>query len=183
MIRARLVPLAMISLAAAALSACSVGGHATPDPSTGTSARSTAPSSGAANPFAGLNPCKVLDQALAGQGYTSGTPTTADSKRGCAAAPLADKAVSVSVLLQDGQTMEQGVDDPSKAQTGTVNDRAAIQEREALGDRGDCDVRMEVKPNSRALVLVNTSTKTTDEACQLANDVATKVEPLLPKNN
>jgi hypothetical protein len=182
-IRIRLVPLAIIGMTTVALSACSVGGHATPDPSTGISPSSAASpsSSGPTNPFAGMNSCTVLDKALAGQGYSAGVPGDVDAKRSCDA----DKAGygTVSVSLQDGQKPEENIADPSKASTGDVNGRSSIQIRAGIGAKGQCEIRMEVQPDSRALVLVTLRTGTTDEACQASNDIAPNVETQLPKNN
>jgi hypothetical protein len=87
------------------------------------------------------------------------------------------------LALQNGQTIDQNIADPSKAFGGDLNGRPAIQVREGIGAKGDCMVKMEVKPNSRALVIINLRTGTTDEACRVSNDVATKIEPLLPKSN
>jgi hypothetical protein len=127
-----------------------------------------------------MNPCTVLDQVLAGQGYPAAVPTTADAKRSCVSTKQGYG--EIGVLLQGGQTIDENITDPSKASTGDVNGRRAIQIRNGLGGSGACDVKMEVKPNSRALVMVTLRTETTDEACRLVNDVATRVEVLLPKN-
>ncbi|SED71499.1 hypothetical protein SAMN04489727_9043 [Amycolatopsis tolypomycina] len=88
----------------------------------------------------------------------------------------------VGLALQPGQSINDIVTAPGKALTGDVNGRPAVQERDALGGTGSCDVSMEVKPKSRATVLVTLQTASTEEACQTANDVSTKVEPLLPAN-
>jgi hypothetical protein len=128
-----------------------------------------------ADPFARLNPCQILDQALTGQGYSAAKRSDADAAHNCDAKKT-DYGV-IGLALQPGQTIV----DPRKAVTGDVNGRPAVQEREALGGTGSCDVSMEVAPNSRATVLVTLQTAGTDEACRLVNDVSTKVEPLLPK--
>ena len=173
--------LGVVGVITLALTACStsVGGQATPVPTApGTS--SAAPPAGTGNPFAGMNPCTVLDQAAAGQGYPAAHPSTADSNRSCASDKPGDSTVGVA--LQNGQRFDQNISNPSKAVTGDVNGRPAIQEREPIGAVGQCSITMEVKPSSRALVSLSGG-KTTDEACQLVNAIATKLEPLLPKNN
>jgi hypothetical protein len=166
------------------ISACSstVGGEATPNPTTGGSVGSTAPSTSAstANPFEGMKPCALLDQVLAGQGYPAAHPSTADAKQSCASDKPGDSTVGLA--LQNGQLFDQNISNPGKAVTGSVNDRPAVQEREPIGAAGQCSVTMEVKPGSRALVSLSGG-KTTDEACDRINAIATKLEPLLPKNN
>jgi hypothetical protein len=129
-----------------------------------------------------MKPCATLDQALSGQGYPPSIPTTADSARTCTTKKkVGDDSIRVGLSLHAGQTINENIADPSKASTGTVNDRAAVQERDPIGAKGQCAIGMEVKPNSRALVDVTLGVGTTDQACTDVNDVATKVEPLLPK--
>jgi hypothetical protein len=178
--RHRLAALVTVGVIGVTAGACdgSVGGQATPDPTISANSSAASPSnSGAVNPFAGMNPCNVLDQALAGQGYPASVPTTADSKRSCATnkRTTGTDGIDVALSLQDGQAVDPGV--------GDVNGRHAIQERDRLGGTGSCDVQMEVKPNSRALVLITLRTGSTDEACAVSNDVSPRIEPLLPKNN
>jgi hypothetical protein len=128
-----------------------------------------------------MNSCTVLDKALAGQGYPAGVPGDVDAKRSCDTEKSGYGTVSVS--LQNGQKTEENVSDPSKASTGDVNGRPSIQIREGIGAKGQCEIRMTVEPDSRALVLVTLRTGTTDEACQASNDIAPRVETQLPKTN
>jgi hypothetical protein len=163
------------------LTACSdkVGGQPAP---TSTSANpSSAPSTGGNTPLAGMSPCATLDKALTGQGFPPSTPTVADPEHGCAT----DKPQvgGLSLLLQDGQSINENLTDPSKTQTGTVHERAAILEPGFLGTSSGCAVDMEVKPKSRAVVVGTLSTGTTDQACTFTRAAAEAVEPLLPKNN
>ncbi|GHG41063.1 MULTISPECIES: DUF3558 family protein [Amycolatopsis] len=140
---------------------------ATPPPRTGN------------DPFTQLNPCKLLDQALTGRGYSAAKRSDVDAAHNCDAKKT--DYGTIGLALQPGQTINQTIADPGKAVAGDVNGRPAVQEREALGGTGSCDISMEVAPNSRATVLVTLQTAGTDEACRLANDVSTKVELLLPK--
>lgn len=168
------------------LSACDskVGGtpQAAETPSS-SSAATTKPSGATSdNPFGDMKACPTLDQALSGQGYPAAVPTTADAKRSCTTQKkTGDETIGVTLSLHAGQTINENIADPSKASTGTVNDRPAIQEREPIGAKGQCAIAMEVKPKSRALVAATLSYGTTDQACADVNDLATKVEPLLPK--
>jgi hypothetical protein len=151
----------------------------------GTPQAANAPTTGSSgttsdNPFGEMDPCKLLDQILASQGFAAAKRSDADAAHNCDT-KKPDYGV-IGLALQPGQTVEQIITDPSKAVTGDVNGRAAVQERDALGGTGSCDVSMAVEPNSRATVLVTLQTAGTDEACRLANDVSTKVEPLLPTN-
>jgi hypothetical protein len=65
------------------------------------------------------------------------------------------------------------------ASPGTVGTRSAIEEAEPIGAKGDCDVSIEVKPDSRAVIGI--SSGGTDQACKLAENLADKLEPLPPK--
>jgi hypothetical protein len=90
------------------------------------------------------------------------------------------EGVDISLSLQDGRSYKENIRDPKMASPGTVGTRAAIEEAEPIGAKGDCDVTIEVKPNSRASLGV--SAGDTDQACTTAEDLAKKLEPLLPKN-
>jgi hypothetical protein len=162
-----------------ALSGCASQVTGTPQAGATSAGNTTAATHSNENPFADLNPCKILDQVLAGQGYSAAKRSDADAAHNCDA-KKADYGV-IGLALQPGQTIDETVADQSKSTAGDVNGRPAVQERDALGGTGGCDVSMEVKPNSRATVLVTLQTAGTDEACRLVNDVSVKVEPLLPK--
>jgi hypothetical protein len=130
-----------------------------------------------------MKACPTLDKALSGQGYSVAVPTTADAARTCGAEKkTGDDSILVSLSLHAGQTINENIADPSKASTGTVNDRPAVQQREPIGAKGQCAIAMEVKPKSRASVSVTLTLGTTDQACADVNDIATKIEPLLPKS-
>ena len=171
----------------AGLTACTsqVEGQANPGASSpGTTAPGTStPSSG--GPSAGSNSCTILDQVLAGQGFPKATPTIASAKVTCAATkPRAGDVspVDVTLSLQPGRGYKENVGNPSQASEGKVNGRPAIEEREPEHSSGQCGIWLEMKPSSRALVLV-TSGSDTANACKLVEGFAEKIEPLLPKNN
>ncbi|EOD63394.1 hypothetical protein H480_37270 [Amycolatopsis vancoresmycina DSM 44592] len=124
-----------------------------------------------------MNPCTVIDQVMAGEGFPAATPGTVDSARSCASNKPGD--ANVGVALQDNAGYDQNIPDPSKASTGHVGKRNAIIEREGIGAVGQCTISIEVKPNSRALVSVS-GNGTTQEACDRVTAIAIKVEKLLP---
>ncbi|WP_410595166.1 DUF3558 family protein [Amycolatopsis sp. lyj-23] len=183
----RRVVLAATSALVLCLAACTsqVGGQATPDPQSGsTPPVTTSATADPGNPFAGLSPCTVLDQALAGQGFPKAQPMVADTKNSCRSSKPTSgdtPGVDVGLSFQAGQGYKDNVGNPSQASEGQVNGRPAVEEREPLNAKGQCDVWLEVKPKSRAFVLLASGSDTA-RACQLVGDVAAKVEPLLPKN-
>lgn len=173
--------IASVVVLVCALAACSsqLGGRPAPVP-TSTGPNSTPPMTGV-TPLAGLSPCATLDKALAGQGFPAAIPTAADPEHGCAT----DKPQvgGLTLLLQDGQSINENLTDPSKTQTGHVHGRTSILEPSFLGTSGGCAVDMEVKPKSRAIVIGTLSTGTTDQACDFTTTAAEAVEPLLPTNS
>lgn len=180
----RSAPLILAALALG-LTACSstVGGAATPatTPPASTAAPASPTGTGnPSNPFINSNPCTILDQALAGEGFPTAAPNIADPEHACSfnKPPYG----TVGLLLQAGQTIEENIADPSKARTGHVHERRAIQIRENVGAKGDCMNTIEVKPNSRASIVVTLVSRNTDEACAAVNDASAKIEPLLPKD-
>ncbi len=90
--------------------------------------------------------------------------------------------MDIALSLQAGRKYDENINNPDKASSGTVNSRPATEEREPLKSSGQCGINVQVKPDSTAAVLVGYSTDT-EKACKTAEDVAAKVEPLLPKNN
>ncbi|WP_410669753.1 DUF3558 family protein [Amycolatopsis sp. cmx-4-68] len=187
---ARRAPIAVAALAFAfGLTACTneVGGQATASSSpAGTTAPATnSTTADPGNPFAGLSPCTIVDQALAGLGFPKAEPTVADAKESCRASKpssVSTQGADVAVSLQPGLGYRDNVGNPSQASEGNVNGRPAVEEREPLNVTGQCGVWLEVKPSSRALVLVASGSDTT-AACKLVEEVSPKVESQLPKNN
>ncbi|SEF36675.1 Protein of unknown function [Amycolatopsis pretoriensis] len=131
-----------------------------------------------------MSPCSIIDQALAGQGYPKAEPLVANPKTGCRTTkPTAGDSpgVDIGLSLDSGRGYKENVGNPSQASDGNVNGRPAVIEREPMNSPGQCDVWLEVKPDSRAFVLLASGSDTA-KACQLVEDVAAKIEPLLPKN-
>src|SRR5947208_5803648 len=154
--------LIVLATLALALTACDSTVHGNPTTTTPTSGlSSSSPSSN--DPFAAVSPCTILDQALGGEGYPAAAPDLADPKHSCSVDKPSYGTVALS--LQAGQTYEQNIPDPSKAHTGDVNGRPAVQIPERLGDKGACDIAMEVKPGSRATVVIVLLSRNTTEAC------------------
>ncbi len=177
--RAALTSLVLLTLV---VSACDskVGGtpQAADTPSSSTS--SAAPTgTSSSDPFAGLNPCDVVDQVMAGEGFPAAAPGTVDRERSCASNKPGD--ATIGVALQDNAGYDQSIPNPSRTSRGHVGQRNAIIEREPIGAAGQCVITMEVKPNSRALVSLS-GNSTTDQACERVTAIAVKVEKLLPPN-
>jgi len=174
--RTVLASLATLSL----LTACSspVGGNPSAISSPPASSSSTSSSAGS-DPFASLSPCTLLDQALKDEGYPAAAPNSGDPRHACEVS----KPVygGVGLQLQAGRNYKENIGDPSKGRTGDVNGRPAVQVKERLGSKGDCEIFLDVSPNSRAIVLASLVNRNTDEACIYAGQEATKIEPLLPK--
>ncbi|GAA3538708.1 hypothetical protein GCM10022222_22870 [Amycolatopsis ultiminotia] len=133
-----------------------------------------------------MNQCTLLDQILAGQGYSAAHPTVADPKRSC----RADKSFSdggtrlgldVVISLQDGQKYTDDIANPQQARSGKITGRPFIEQRDPLGVPGGCQIGMAVGSNARALVIVSTGTDS-DAACKTTEEVASSLEPKLPKN-
>ncbi|RSM43007.1 DUF3558 domain-containing protein [Amycolatopsis balhimycina DSM 5908] len=184
----RIAAVVTAACATLALAACTdqVGGQANPSPAGHGETNTSAPPSGNPdNPFASLNPCSLLDQALTDAGFPPAVPTVADAKESCAAnKPRAGDVhpVDLALSLQPGRGYRNNVGNPGQASEGKVNGRAAVEEREPQQSPGQCGIWLEVKPASRALVLV-TSGSDTANACKLVEGFAEKIEPLLPKTN
>ncbi|MEV6900749.1 DUF3558 family protein [Amycolatopsis sp. NPDC051372] len=163
----------------ATLSACdnTVNGSPTSGATTPSSPTSAPSSSNGSDPFVGMNPCSLLDQALAGQGYPASAPSTVNSEHSC---DTHTSEATVGLALESDRTINDGIANPAKAQTGDVNGRPSVLAPENIGAEGDCVVMMEVTHSARATIIVTLTSGNTDQACTSAGNVATKVEPLLP---
>jgi hypothetical protein len=87
--------------------------------------------------------------------------------------------MDVGLFLQEGRTYDDNIADPSTARRGDVNGRPSIEEPAPPSTPGQCTITMAVAPSSRAILIVTSGTDAT-AACQTAEDLATKLEPLLP---
>ncbi|WP_297546102.1 hypothetical protein [Amycolatopsis sp.] len=146
------------------------------------SATTPAPGSSVSDPFAGIDLCSLVDQAVAGQGFPAVQPNAdfvASGRRECETKK--PEFGTVGIQVQVGATFDKDLPAGSTGRSGHLNGRPFIQATNILGTLDGCDIVMEVKPNSRAIVGVTLSTGTTDDACTYVGQFATKVEPLLPK--
>ncbi|MCR6484273.1 DUF3558 family protein [Amycolatopsis sp. OK19-0408] len=181
---ARRAPVALATLALGfCLTACTstVGGQANPS-STGSTPTST--TADPADPFAGLSACTILDQALAGQGFPQAVPGVAAPEHSCRTSKPTSgdtPGIDLGLVLQAGGNYRDNVNNPDKASDGKVNGRPAIEEQEPLRAKGQCAIRFQVR-NSRALFSLTYGSDTAT-ACKKIEELAPKVEPLLPKNN
>jgi hypothetical protein len=176
--------LVVAALAGTLLTACTgnVGGTAEPSQSSPTPAASPGSPVDPLNPLKNMSPCATLDKVVTGQGFAPAVPTIADSQHSCRVDKKTQgdvEGVDISLSLHDGQSYKINIQNPSQASRGTVGPRAAIEEAEPLGSTGQCDVSIEVKPNSRATIGAAYSSDT-DKACKLVESLAEKLEPLLP---
>ncbi|WP_409183418.1 hypothetical protein F9C11_02955 [Amycolatopsis sp. VS8301801F10] len=175
-----LVSFVALGVAATTLTACdsSVNGDALPS----TPAPSSAPTSSPANPFASRNQCALLDQILSGKGFPKATPTEAQAQRSCGSQGGKEtNFTAIGLLLQEGQRYSDNIRNPSKARSGKLNGRPFVEDPEPLGSSGQCSMFFAVEPNSRAVLDVTGGTDTA-ASCRTAEDLASKLEPLLPKN-
>ena len=134
------------------------------------------PSTSSANPFDGVNPCTTLDQILNGEGFPAATPTVADAQHSCRSQnviPGNPTAVDGALSLQAGQRYDESADNPTQVRPGHVQKHAAIEVPTPLGSAGQCEVHIEVKPSSRALLIVGSGSDTAN-ACKLAEKYADK---------
>lgn len=182
---ARRVSVAFAALALGfGLTACTstVGGQANPSSTDSTPSTSTA--ADPANPFAGVDACTILDQALAGQGFPPGVPAVAAAEHSCRTSKPTSgdtPGIDLGLVLQAGGNYRDNVNNPDKASDGKVNGRPAIEEQEPLRAKGQCAIRFQVR-DSRALFSLTFGSDTA-AACKKIEELAPKVEPLLPKNN
>ncbi|MFE0311395.1 DUF3558 family protein [Amycolatopsis sp. NPDC058986] len=176
-----------LAIAVITLTACSsqVGGQASPSASSPAATRSTPTTADPSNPFAGMNPCTMLDQLLSGQGFPPAAPSLADKKHACdTTRPVNDPkgSASIGLGLYPGQKVNENINNPAKAKPGTIDasGRPVVLQPEPLNSSGQCQINLQVATNSRMDVLV-TSGLDTERACKMAGDLAEKVDPLLPK--
>lgn len=171
-------------LAVAACSNSSVGEPSTAAPT----ATSSTPDSGATSsanstpddPFGDMVACDVFDKALAKMDdwdFPSGKYDESGGDNGCRS--TIPQKVSAGLTLQPGGTLEDFGDDPTKLYHGDIKGRRAVEERDGY-EEGSCMLVMAVGSNARTLLGVTTSSMSRDEGCDLVEDIARNVEPLLP---
>lgn len=154
-------------VATTGLAACSTTVDGRPAPAPRTTTRPTT-----AGPLDALNACTLLDQLLAGQGFTPGQPI--GTRNECGATKPGYGSVSIALDPAQGLTETPG------ATPLEVNGRKAL-----IGEftgPGTCEVVIEVAEHARAsTTVVLLSAELQAEACSAAQDLATSLEPLLPR--
>ncbi|WP_134667628.1 MULTISPECIES: DUF3558 domain-containing protein [unclassified Amycolatopsis] len=172
----------LIGAAALVLTACdnTVNGAAQTNGTTSAAPPSSSASSG--NPFSERKQCALLDQILNGEGFPKAAPSLAQGRKACAAdkASGGANATAVALALQEGQRYADGIGSPDKARSGKISGRPFIEEPEPMGSSGQCSISMSVESSSRALIIV-TGGVDTSASCGMAEKLATKLDPLLPK--
>ncbi|WP_027942641.1 DUF3558 domain-containing protein [Amycolatopsis taiwanensis] len=162
---------ALVATAAMAVTGCSSTIAGTASPAT-TSRTGTA----SGNVFDALNACQVLDQLLAGQGFHPGD--NQNTRNECTTSKLDFGAYSIALDPTRGLT-EFAASNVGATQT-VVNGRNAMQ---AEPSPGMCVYALEVGQNALALALANMASSTDNaQACPNAEQLAEKLEPLLPKD-
>ncbi|WP_370947789.1 DUF3558 family protein [Amycolatopsis sp. cg5] len=176
------VRLAIVVMAGAALTACSTQTPGTADP---VATNSPSPSSSqVSNVFGDLKACELLDKAMASssnQGFSPSTPEKAGGSNSCETEKSGYGEIGLS--LHTGLGIKDLKEDPAKVHDGDVNGRPAVQIRDGIGAKGNCEIGMAVGEKNRAYMAAVLNTGSTDEACDFAMSVAKKVEPFLPKGN
>lgn len=124
-----------------------------------------------------MNACDVLNQVLQGTGMPPGEPERYGGDNGCRS--TAPQKASVSVYLIPDRKYDELNAELGKQHRGDIEGRPAIQIREGVNSEGGCDISMQVAGDSR--VFVSVTNDETDQACQLAEELATKIDPLLPE--
>lgn len=150
-------------VAAAGLGACSTTDSDKPTPAPTTAAPT-------ADPLEPLAACAVLDQLLAGQGFTPGRPIGVRNE--CGASRPGYGTVSIALEHEQGE--------PAEAAPLDVNGRKALIGQ--FTGPGTCEVVLDVPghaPAATTVVLLSADLQA--EACAAAQDLATSLEPMLPR--
>ncbi|NIH77543.1 DUF3558 family protein [Amycolatopsis viridis] len=160
-----------IGCLAAAVSGCTstVAGSASP-----ATTRTTPTTPTAADVFAGLNACRVLEQLTAGQGFGPGENISRRNE--CDV--LKPGFGSYGLALDPVQGLIEFAATNKTVVNTTINGRNAMQ---ANIPTGGCAIAIEVGEHARAMVTVAMSRISEDpQSCPSARALAEKLEPLLP---
>lgn len=130
------------------------------------------------NPFASIQSCDLLDKAMQSKDFPPGEPDTIGSENGCQTNK--PQVASYRLDLVAGKSLKDFGSDPSNLHDGTVNGRESVQKRGGLDTEGACDIAMKVPPKSLAIAGITRTNGSTAKACDLATDLAKKIEPMLP---
>jgi len=156
------------------VTACSstVSGIPSPDPR----ASSMTPSAGPQDALSALDSCTILEQLVAGQGFEAGVRKTARNE--CHVSKPEYGTLSLALDPQQGLA-DLETQDAGRTPAEINGRRALVGEPERSGM---CEVGLGVTEGSRALVLVTlVNSDLYAQACPAARDLATKLEPLLPR--
>lgn len=144
-------------------------------PGTASPASGTVPSSTAADVFANLNACQLLEQLTAGQGFGPGENISRRNE--CDA--LKPEFGTYGLALDPVQGLSEFATTNTAVANISINGRDAMQ---ADIPTGGCAIAIEVTEHARAMVTVSMSRYSENaQACANAKAFAEKVEPLLPQ--
>ncbi|NIH84439.1 DUF3558 domain-containing protein [Amycolatopsis granulosa] len=124
--------------------------------------------------FVGMDACRVLDQLLAGQGFSPGEKER--STNGCTASKYGFG--SYALVLDPVQGLEVFRTRYPGTSEISINDRRGLYFYDPRFQF--CALALEVTEQSRVLVLASAIKSGQDQACQNAQGVARRLEPLLP---
>lgn len=159
------------SLVVPVLIAVGFGVTACSGDASGGSGSTTAPSSTASNPIAAVDPCRLLTQSDVTQlGLTPNGPDNTAKSRGCAW----NKGTSYSVGIYANGS--QGLDElrANNSTTASLQSHDAIQ---IANSNMDCVFDIAISRTSSVDITVEAGT---GNACQIATQYATLIEPKLP---
>ncbi|TQM82257.1 uncharacterized protein DUF3558 [Saccharothrix saharensis] len=168
-----------LTVLGAVVTGCTTGGTATPGSTTtsGTTEQTgkgttTTKPSGGGDSLADFDSCEVLNSVAAQLNLTE---VEEESRGACGAAT--SPAGGVSIKAQPELAIADAVGDGKKSDTSIGPRKARLVE--APGTNTSCLVAVEVSPTSRVDVIA--STRSLESSCELATNVATAIEPKLPK--
>lgn len=188
----KLLARAVLPVAAGAflLAGCTSSQNGTASPANSESSAPTSAGSTSADPgsasTASLEPCTLLSASDVSAYNTFDAPK--EQKLGGArvcsyqhkTASASEEGMGIGVAIRDDASLDSTNDVGGGVKDFQVNGRKAKEARATAGAVG-CTVALGVGEGARVDVNV-TSVETTEKACQVAEDVATKVvEPKLPK--
>jgi len=167
----RMVGLLAVVTATLALVACSSTVSGTPLPAPTVSPTHATAEDG----LRSLEACAVLNQLLAGQGFDPGERKTVRNE--CVATKLEYGALGIA--LDPQQSLGDLTGQLPESSHFDINGRNAVIGQPS--GEGSCEVGLEVGQRARAVVIASISREDLrDQVCPAAQELATKLEPLLP---
>nr|WP_243870016.1 hypothetical protein [Amycolatopsis granulosa] len=155
---------------AVGLTACTATVNGSPSPAPGPPTTSTRDALGS------LDACAVLDQLLAGQGFQPGERKTVRNECVASKSEYGALALAIDPVQGLAELQAQG---PGAASL-QINGRQALRTGSAAN--GMCEVALAVGEHARALVVASiTRSEVRAQVCTAAQELATKLEPLLPR--